>query len=109
VYCISQLGAPWGLRVQGESVAKFHLVLDGDCWLRVDADEPMHLGAGELIILPRGDSHTISDSVETPARDLDRILAEHPLDADAVLSYGGSATATRLLCGGFVLENTMPT
>ena len=29
VYCLSDLGAPWGFRVDGSATAKFHLVLDG--------------------------------------------------------------------------------
>jgi Cupin len=29
VYCLSDLGAPWGLQVDASATAKFHLVLDG--------------------------------------------------------------------------------
>src|SRR5262245_38429262 len=89
VYCLSELQAPWGFQVDGESVAKFHLVLDGGCWLRVNGNDPARLAVGDLAILPRGEEHAVSDEPETPVRGLERILADHPLDAEARLYYGG--------------------
>ena len=36
VYCLSDLGAPWGFRVDGSATAKFHLVIDGQATLTLD-------------------------------------------------------------------------
>ena len=108
VYCLSELRAPWGFRVEGRHVAKFHLVLDGGCWLRIDGVDPVELGEGDLIILPRGEGHAVSDDLGSPVRGLDRILADNPLDTGARLSYGGQGDRTRLLCGGFVLADGVP-
>ena len=36
VYCLSDLRGPWGFRVEGAQVAKFHLMLAGSCWLELD-------------------------------------------------------------------------
>jgi AraC-like DNA-binding protein len=108
VYCLSELRAPWGFRVEGRQVAKFHLVLDGHAWLRLDGADPVELGEGDLVILPRGEAHSVTDDLDSPVRGLDRILADHPLDTDARLFYGGRGARTRLLCGGFVLSNAVP-
>jgi AraC-like DNA-binding protein len=108
VYCLSDLGAPWGFRVDGAATAKFHLVLEGSCWLRVDGLDPVRLGTGELVILPRGERHAMSDELGSPVTGLDRIIANHPLDANAGLRYGGDGARTRLLCGGFALSDPMP-
>jgi AraC-like DNA-binding protein len=108
VYCLSELRAPWGFRVDGQPVAKFHLVLDGSCWLRVNGDDPARLAVGDLAILPRGEEHVVSDEPGTPVRGLERILADHPLDAGARLFYGGRGHHTRLLCGGFALAEAVP-
>jgi transcriptional regulator GlxA family with amidase domain len=40
-------------------------------------------------------------------RQLDRILADHPVDAGR-LCYGGAGPRTRLLCGGFELRPALP-
>jgi AraC-like DNA-binding protein len=108
VYCLSDLGAPWGFRVDGENIAKFHLVLEGACWLRLDGLDPVRLDRGELVILPRGERHTMSDDLGSPVTGLDQIIAVHPLDANGGLHYGGDGARTRLLCGGFALGDPMP-
>ena len=63
VYCLSDLGAPWGFAVGGANVAKFHLVLEGACWLQAADIDPVRFGTGELAILPRGERHTVSDEL----------------------------------------------
>jgi len=40
------LGAPWGFEVDGANVAKFHLVLEGECWLSLDGHDPVELRPG---------------------------------------------------------------
>src|SRR5215467_8594120 len=102
VYCLSDFRAPWGFSVAGQKVAKFHLVLEGRCWLRLDDAGPERLDAGDLVIMPNGEGHTVTDEIDSPATGLDEILAEHPPGDDARLSYGGEGDRTRLLCGGFV-------
>ncbi len=108
VYCLSELREPWGFEVDGASVAKFHLVLSGSCWLNLPGHEPAQLQAGDLVILSRGERHVMSDRPGTPATSLDLIVAGHPLDPDARLTYGGTGALTRLLCGGFVLDDAAP-
>jgi AraC-like DNA-binding protein len=108
VYCLSDLGAPWGFEVDGARVAKFHVVLDGDCWLHVPGAVPVWLGQGDLAILPRGERHIVSDKLDSPVTGLDDLIASHPLDADARLRCGGDGERTRLLCGGFTLDGPAP-
>jgi AraC-like DNA-binding protein len=108
VYCLSDLGAPWGFEVEGAGVAKFHVVLEGGCWLRLTGSEPVWLGPGDLAILPGGERHMVSDSLDSPVTGLDQLIADHPLDADARLVCGGGGARTRLLCGGFTLADPAP-
>ena len=108
VYCLSELREPWGFEVDGANVAKFHLVLSGSCWLNLAGQEPAQLQAGDLVILSRGERHVMSDHPGSPADNLDVIVAGHPLDQNARLTYGGTGALTRLLCGGFVLDDPAP-
>jgi AraC family transcriptional regulator, alkane utilization regulator len=104
VYCRSVMRAPWGFGVLARSVAGFHLVTEGSCWLEVDGeDHAAPLNAGDLVILPRGSAHQVRSDPTASVRLLDDILAEHPVP-DGRLDYGGSGPATTILCGGFVLE-----
>ncbi len=108
VYCLSELRAPWGFEVCGVNVAKFHLVLEGACWLQADGADPVRLAAGELVILPRGDRHAMCDQPGSPILALDRLIDDHPLDDQGRLRCGGGGPVTRLLCGGFALGGPIP-
>ena len=108
VYCLSELAAPWGLGVERSPVAKFHVILNGGATLAVGDAAPMPLTTGDLVLLPHGDGHTISDQPGSPVRQLDAILADHPVDETGWLSYGGDGRQTRLLCGGFELDPRLP-
>lgn len=106
VYCLSDLRAPWGFAVEGANVAKFHLVLEGECWLEADGLEPVRLSQGDLVILAGGHSHVLRDVPGSEVVRLDSLLAEHLVDA--TLNYGGHGARTRLLCGGFALAGPLP-
>ncbi len=110
VYCLSDLGAPWGFSVADSDVAKFHLVLAGSALLTTNEPDPdqVKLAAGELVLLPRGSAHVMYDSVGAPAPPLDAILAEHPVSQAGRMTYGGGGVRTSLLCGGFSLVPGLP-
>ena len=108
VYCLSELREPWGFEVNGANVPKFHLVLAGSCWLDLPGHEPVQLQTGDVVILSRGERHVVGARPGSPVPSLDSIIASHPLDGDARLTYGGTGALTRLLCGGFVLDDPAP-
>lgn len=89
-------------------VTKFHVLLSGAAWLSTGDKAPVLLSSGDLVLLPGGDAHTIADQPDSPVRQLDAILAEHPVDAAGRLAYGGDGAAARLLCGGFELGQALP-
>jgi AraC-like DNA-binding protein/mannose-6-phosphate isomerase-like protein (cupin superfamily) len=101
VYCRSELGAPWGLRVRASPQAKFHLVLNGSALFRLDDGDDAALEAGDLVLLPHGSGHVMRDQKVSRVRDLDRILEDHPLDESGAMHYGGRGHKTLLVCGEF--------
>jgi AraC family transcriptional regulator, activator of mtrCDE len=108
VFCTSELHAPWGFSVERSTVAKFHLVLAGECWLTLEGREPVRLGGGDLLVLPFGDAHNLGAGTDQPRVSLNALLQERPLDDDLALRVDGDGPLTRLLCGGFVLGTELP-
>jgi AraC family transcriptional regulator, alkane utilization regulator len=106
IFCRSELGAPWGFSVAGRDVAGFHIIKRGDCWLRVGSAKSMtKLAAGDLVILTRGDDHSVTDAPETPPTRLDVLVAKQQLDEKNTFRAGGTGAVTELICGGFFLRD----
>jgi AraC-like DNA-binding protein len=105
IFCLSELRAPWGFRVGGAPMPKFHLVVSGTAWLTLEGRDPQLLCSGDLVVLPNGHTHTMSDEPGAPVTELDQLIAVHPLESGLRLRCGGPGPETRLLCGGFVLAD----
>lgn len=104
LYCLSEMTAPWGFRVAARSSPAFHLLTAGSAWLEVDGEpEPVPLGAGDLVILPRGNAHLVRDSRDSQVLWLEGILADTP-PVDGRLKHGGGGARSELLCGGFLVD-----
>jgi AraC-like DNA-binding protein len=101
VYCRSELGAPWALRVGSSSQAKFHLLLKGSAVLSLDNGEAATLEAGDLAVIPHGSGHIVGDKAGSRIRRLDRVIEDHPVDSSGTMHYGGRGPKTLLVCGGF--------
>jgi AraC-like DNA-binding protein/mannose-6-phosphate isomerase-like protein (cupin superfamily) len=104
IYCRSSMRAPWGFAVAAHGNPSFHFVTRGSCWLEVADDEPVEIGAGELVVLPRGPRHSVGDAPGAATLWLDDILEATPPDANGRLRHGGQGELTELVCGGFLLE-----
>jgi AraC-like DNA-binding protein len=105
IYCRSILRFPWGFSVPARQAAAFHFVASGGCQLEVEGVEgTTQLARRDLVVLPNGNRHTLRDGPGSPARWLDEVLAEHPLNAKGDFEYGGDGARTTLICGGFFVE-----
>src|SRR5947209_13600157 len=104
LFCRSELRSPWGINVSGRDFACFHLVTEGECFLRCEvATTPVRLAEGDLVILPTGHSHTVSDRPESQAVHLQVLIESGCLDASWTVRAGGSGALSVLVCGG--IEN----
>ena len=104
IYCLSHMSSPWGFKVAARSRPAFHLLTAGSAWLEVESQaEPIRLNAGDLVILPRGEAHTVRDTLRSRVQWLDRILDDTP-PVNGQLAHGGGGKRSELLCGGFAVE-----
>ncbi|EPX63960.1 Transcriptional regulator, AraC family [Cystobacter fuscus DSM 2262] len=78
VLSVFELHAPWGLRKQRlEGGAPFHVVIEGRCVLRMEHKKPTELAAGDLVVLPHGDAHTLSSSASAPVTPFKSVLLQN--------------------------------
>jgi AraC-like DNA-binding protein len=104
-YRVLELHPPWRLRFDG-GLRGVHVVLTGGGTLTADGRPPRQLAAGDLVVLPRADSHELASPDAAglpPSSSLE--LARHA-DGNRIVVGGGSAgEATTLLCGAFFFDD----
>ena len=102
--------APFGMRNPPVAGAGFHIVLQGPCWLFPPDSAPIALGVGDVAFLPHGAAHGLADSPSTSLVDAAASPAEIPPGQDAngppTGQRDGSATATVMLCGAYLLDRS---
>jgi AraC-like DNA-binding protein len=99
------LGAAWGLRFQA-GPAHFYFVEAGEAWVTPIGQAPTRIEAGDLVLLPLGEGHTIADALDSPIKDIDMVASEHFDRDNLVLRYGGGGPASRLVGGFFSFEGS---
>jgi len=103
-YVRFRLGAPWGINI-GDGGSIFHIVTKGKCWLNVEgADGPIELTEGDLVLVPRGGSHTLCDGDKSPISDFFSFSQNTSLKL-GVLNRGGNGPITSIVCGSMQFEN----
>lgn len=81
-----------------ERVVIFHLITEGECYVELAGEPPVHLIAGDAIIFPQGDAHRMTSQPGLPPATGGR-LAEVLTRRPRQLAYGGGGATTRLVCG----------
>jgi len=83
----------------------FHALVDGSAIVRGDAWE-IALDAGDLILLPGGDPHSLHDG-EAPIRSVATLIDPPPWRVVPEVAIDGGGSATRFMCGFFAVESTV--
>ena len=109
VFFNARLTAPWCfespaeaslaplLGLDTERVLLYHYMAEGSCLITLDGMTPLRLSAGDVIVFPHGDAHTMASSEGERPQPMDAktILRERP----KVLQFGGGGATTRFVCG----------
>jgi len=100
----AELGAPWGVHSRAMPDAIFHVVVRGAGYLTLDSDDvPVPFRAGDLLVLTRGDAHTVSDQPESQVVAIEGLEYEAGDDGLGRIRVDGGGPLTSLLCGTFTL------
>ncbi|MFD4467186.1 AraC family transcriptional regulator [Rhodococcus sp. NPDC058505] len=87
--------APWGRDYPVVPGTGFHVVLAGSCWLVPPSGAPIALGAGDVILMPRGSGHVLVDSLDSAVTEQAHLGEPRELSGPGVRS--------ELMCGAYAL------
>lgn len=101
VFHLGQYCGRWQASTAGRGLGSFHLVLHGACYLHVEGQAPLRLGARDGVFMLRDIPHFLSPSADP---DVD------PSAATPMQPLGGPAPdATALACGFFHFRSALST
>lgn len=107
-YFATNFHSPWSVEVpKYKNVARFHYVTQGTCWVRIDGSTTPHLlSSGDIIVIPHGTKHIISDSVDRAPIGLDEAFAKESYNGQGIFHIGEgiSPNDTQLVCGHFEFQ-----
>jgi AraC family transcriptional regulator, alkane utilization regulator len=88
-------------------IIPFHIVAEGNCWVKAKTDICQALSPGDIIIFPHGDAHVLGDRLEGAPMPIAELLPAPPWQEPPILSYGGGGKITRLVCGFLQCEQLL--
>jgi AraC-like DNA-binding protein len=116
IFFHAECTAPWGFSVPSvkrvahllapgtERLVNYHLVTQGQALVRMEGTVDMPLVAGDIVILPHGDAHTVSNGSPPTWVDSAASLGNFLAGDLGTMRVGGGGETTRFVCGYFGCE-----
>jgi AraC-like DNA-binding protein len=115
IFYHAECSAPWGFRVPPletvahilapgtERLVSYHLLTEGKAVAEF-ADSTVSLTAGDVLVIPQGDPHTVSNGSPSDFVDSGALLARSLSGDRTTMRLGGGGETTRFVCGYFGCE-----
>lgn len=103
LYFRTDFAGDWAVAVPKLSgAARFHMLAQGSCIITVGGDS-YALVPGELVLIPGGAAHILSNRPGADAAPLERVLELSGFKGDGLLTWnvGAASGSTQLVCGHF--------
>ena len=80
-------------------VVLFHVVATGRCWVAVEGGEKHWADAGDVIVLPYGDTHHMGGIDDAELVDIRLLMTPPPWAEMPFINHGGGGEPTHVVCG----------
>ena len=116
VFYNAEFSAPWSVHAppscqfaphlspEPRHVIIYHLLTDGRAYACVDGGARVPLSAGDIVVFPHGDPHTMGNGRDVEPRDHGRLLHEIFSQGLKVARMGGGGEVTTFVCGYLVCD-----
>ena len=82
-----------------EHVIMYHFLIEGQASIRMENGERVNLMAGDIVMIPHGDSHFVENGPPTKTVDNSQQVADVLAQGLRLSRMGGGGEVTRLVCG----------
>ena len=97
-----------------ERVVLFHVVADGRCWVEVEGTsekpgtpERHWADAGDVIVLPYGDTHTMGGTHQAELVDIRLLMSPPPWEEMPMIEHGAGGDPTHVVCGYLTCDDPL--
>lgn len=87
------------MQTRAESVAVFHIFVEGECWISLKGTDPFSLSAGSAIIFSHSPSHELASKPGLDPLPIISLLTHPEGAAIPAIRHGGGGPLTRFFCG----------
>lgn len=99
VFSRANLEAPWGVESGKTSSGMFHAIVSGRAWVTLAGrGTPILLERGDVVMMPFGDNHLLTDEPGTPTRPIAQLNAIDQFGRGHLI-VRGEGPETSLICG----------
>jgi AraC-like DNA-binding protein len=118
IFLDARFTAPWSVHTQivAEDCVTFavkpslliayHFVIAGKLLLSVDGEPTVEVRAGEIVLLPRNDVHTLASDAGLVPTNARRLIQPSPDGGLAKILHGGGGEPAQIVCGFLGSEET---
>ena len=111
VFFTAEFSSPWALESpnpellasivmpDAECIVLFHVLTEGECFILCKGHSPVKMQAGDVIILPHGEPHTMCSDLGTKPTPIDAVFSQSSPDAPLQVAFGGGGRKSRFICG----------
>jgi AraC-like DNA-binding protein len=113
-----ECSAPWGFSVPSlhdvghilapgaERLVSYHLVTDGEAEVRFADMEPIAVSAGDVLVIPHGEAHTVTNGSPNELVESGDSLRDYLTGSLGIMRIEGGGAITRFICGYFGCERS---
>lgn len=113
IFFSAECTAPWGFTVPPfervshvlapgtERLVSYNLVTDGSAVVRLEGEPAVEIAAGDIVVVPHGDAHTVTNGSPSKLVDSGASLGRFLSGDLMTMRLGGGGPLTRFVCGYF--------
>jgi AraC-like DNA-binding protein len=107
------VGEPSGVEVcieempRAQHVVIYHMVTEGQVHVAVRGQEARFAEAGDLIVIPSGEPHSLGSDLSLPRAPGERLIIDRGPDEVGQVRHGGGGEVTRLVCGYLACDSSL--
>jgi AraC-like DNA-binding protein len=111
VFFTAEFSSPWALESpnrdllasivmpDAECIVLFHILTEGECFILCKGHAPVKMQAGDVVIFPHGEPHTMCSHLGTKPTPIDAVFTQSSPDATLQVALGGGGKESRFICG----------